>query len=671
MDLGLAAELGADRVHGQAVGFLPAVAAALADPLVDHHLRSRGRRLTAAALAALFRGALLVVDQHRHPGLAGQFGLHGQQVAAGADLNAAGQRAGPGPGEIVGRDDDLGHAFGQQQPDQAGQRLDADRLLPAGHRDRRVVQQLVGDVHPRRHGGPHRQAAGVEEGAVADVLHEMLAFGERGQADPLRALAAHLGQPDHLADLLGRQEHDHRVAADAAADQCVGAGLGRGVVRAAGAEVRGPGQQRQLDPVPARPGPPRLHRGDIEPVQGARQPGGHRVGVEFARGGEQDVASRIALTVYGRRRRPAVEDLLDGRLHERALLLDHDQLVEAVGELADDLGFGRPDHAELQQPDPAAAQGSFVQAEHGQRLAHVEVGLAGRDDADPVARRAAHDPVEAVEPGVLQGPGQPHAVQGSFQLRQVGAEQPGGRAVCAPPGLAGLGDDPAGIDLRRAGPVGYRRGDLQGAPQPGEPGQVMRVQPEVQHVLRIGRVQRGHGQVSQRALNRARHGGALRRGVIAGQRDRAAARVGTDEVGVAQRIGSPVQAGCLAVPDACHPVGAQPVDVPGELGTHHRGGGQLLVQGWPVHHVQVGQQAGPAGDLQVVAAERGSLVTRDERAAAQPADPVLPGPVEEHPHQALHARQIDGALFPQVTVGQRVVHQSSASSSASVASWLL
>src|SRR6202042_3313333 len=37
VDLGLAAQVGVHRVHGQAVGLDPAVAAALADGLVDHH----------------------------------------------------------------------------------------------------------------------------------------------------------------------------------------------------------------------------------------------------------------------------------------------------------------------------------------------------------------------------------------------------------------------------------------------------------------------------------------------------------------------------------------------------------------------------------------------------------------------------------------------------------
>jgi hypothetical protein len=59
----------------------------------------------------------------------------------------------------------------------------------------------------------------VEERAVAQVLHQVVALDERRHADPLRALVAHAGEPDDLADPVGLHQGDHRVAADAATDQ--------------------------------------------------------------------------------------------------------------------------------------------------------------------------------------------------------------------------------------------------------------------------------------------------------------------------------------------------------------------------------------------------------------------------------------------------------------------
>src|ERR1700693_4182374 len=56
-----------------------------------------------------------------------------------------------------------------------------------------------------------RHVAGVVIGAVADVLEDMRAGRERCLADPVRALASHLGEAE------GRAVHplDHVVAADA------------------------------------------------------------------------------------------------------------------------------------------------------------------------------------------------------------------------------------------------------------------------------------------------------------------------------------------------------------------------------------------------------------------------------------------------------------------------
>src|SRR6185503_9008575 len=66
VDLSLAAELGLDRLDAQAVRLRAAVAAALADRLVDEYARRRIGRFAALAQAAQLGGAGLVVDQRRH-----------------------------------------------------------------------------------------------------------------------------------------------------------------------------------------------------------------------------------------------------------------------------------------------------------------------------------------------------------------------------------------------------------------------------------------------------------------------------------------------------------------------------------------------------------------------------------------------------------------------------
>ena len=75
---------------------------------------------------------------------------------------------------------------------QLGDGHGAGRVLAAGHGDGAVVEDLVGDVAAGRHRGADGQRAGVEVGAVAEVLDEVVGVDERLDADPLRALAAHL-----------------------------------------------------------------------------------------------------------------------------------------------------------------------------------------------------------------------------------------------------------------------------------------------------------------------------------------------------------------------------------------------------------------------------------------------------------------------------------------------
>ena len=60
----------------------------------------------------------------------------------------------------------------------------------------------------------------------------------------------------------------------------------------------------------------------------------------------------------------------------------------------------------------------------------------------------------------------------------------------------------------------------------------------------------GDVQVGQRHLRRRRHGGTLGTRVVADDRDRTAVGVGAHQVGVPDRVGRPVEAGCFAVPVA-------------------------------------------------------------------------------------------------------------------------
>ncbi len=104
-------------------------------------------------------------------------------------------------GGVLGQHDHRVDALGGQLAGERGHPPDlALRLLGAGHRDDVVVEDLVGDVDPGGDRLLQRELAGVEVGAVAEVLEHVVDIGDErgGLADPQAALAAHLGQPDHL-----------------------------------------------------------------------------------------------------------------------------------------------------------------------------------------------------------------------------------------------------------------------------------------------------------------------------------------------------------------------------------------------------------------------------------------------------------------------------------------
>ena len=261
MDLGLAAELGRHRLDGQARGLLAAVAAALAHALVDPHLLGRLGQLAALAQAPLLGGALVVVDQHGHPGHGRQLGLHVLQLVAVAHGGGRGQGHAAVALGLGRGDHHPGDALELEQPGDGGDVQLALGVLAAGHGHGGVVEQAVGHVDPGGHGRPDGQRPRVMESAVAQVLDEVRVVGERSEADPLRPLASHLRHANELPAAPALVQRDHGVAADPHAHQLVRLGAGGGVVRAARAEVgrahrqrgagRGPGlgvlllQQRQ------------------------------------------------------------------------------------------------------------------------------------------------------------------------------------------------------------------------------------------------------------------------------------------------------------------------------------------------------------------------------------------------------------------------------------------
>ena len=159
---------------GDAVRLHAAIAAALADQLVDDDALVRVGKRAALAAPALFGGAGLVVDQHR-------------DAADLAQARFCTRRAPRGGGwwcrpasacrriflRLVGDDHDALRAFGRDLARDLRHGHAAVDLLAAGHRDRVVEEKLVGDVDAGGDRGADREAAGMVVGAVAEILEDV------------------------------------------------------------------------------------------------------------------------------------------------------------------------------------------------------------------------------------------------------------------------------------------------------------------------------------------------------------------------------------------------------------------------------------------------------------------------------------------------------------------
>jgi hypothetical protein len=140
------------------------------------------------------------VDQDGDAGYSAQRLLRFGQAVPGPHLGDAGQRAvlapvlaAPVVAGLAGGDDDAAHPLGGQRPGQRGDRHRAGRVLPAGHRDRGVVQQLVRDVGAAGDGRPHGQAVIFHNALdIMDVVRKLVAEGWLITADQLGAMSPYI-----------------------------------------------------------------------------------------------------------------------------------------------------------------------------------------------------------------------------------------------------------------------------------------------------------------------------------------------------------------------------------------------------------------------------------------------------------------------------------------------
>ena len=304
------------------------------------------------------------------------------------------------------------------------------------------------------------------------------------------------------------------------------------------------------------------------------------VGVNSPSLGSNVRAGLVALADHRRplRRIDVVENAQQLVLDEAALLLDHQHVLQAFGEGAGAGLLQRPGQRHLVDAQSERLGFAVGNAEIGQRLPQIEIGLAGRHDAEPRRLGIEHDAVETVDAG--EGGDRVHlrAVQPALLLqRRIGPAdaEPTRRHL----EIVGHDDlDAIGIADDRGRALDRFRDRLEADPATGIARQRKAENAEIEIVLQ----RRG---IDDRHQGRGEHLFALmgeRRGlaamVVAGQRDHAAVRRGAGRVGMLERIQRTVDAGALAVPDAEHAIDLGAGKHADLLAAPHRGRRQILVE---------------------------------------------------------------------------------------------
>ena len=345
-------------------------------------------------------------------------------------------------------------------------------------------------------------------------------------------------------------------------------------------------------------------------------------------------------------------------LDEAALLLDDENLVEPAGEAPDPVGLQRPAHADLVEGEAEAPRRPLVDIEVVERLAHVEVGLAGGHDAEPAPRPVDHGAVEPVRPAVGA-----RGVELVFEKALLLIERRVGQADVEPAGgqhVVFRPDDGDPVRVHRDdGRAVHRLGDADEAhPEAGVAREPPAVEPIVQKLLDARRVDHRHGrahEVELALMRRRRRGADV---VVAGQREHAAVGRRAGVVGVLEDVHRAVDARPLAVPDGEDALVLGAGEEPDLLRAPERGGRRVLVDaGLEVHAVLL-QERLRLPERAVEIAERRAPVARDHAGRVEPGRLVPQVLDHRQPDQRLGAGHVDvprrgGVLVVESDRGER------------------
>ena len=228
---------------------------------------------------------------------------------------------------------------------------------------------------------------------------------------------------------------------------------------------------------------------------------------------------------------------------------------------------------------PSVAGVALADAEVGERLAQIEIGLAGGDDAEP--RRLGC---------------RARCGRAGWRVRRRRPPPSSDRTAAAPVRAAdrasGCSTRPAAFRNRTAAPPARAKDRCRSTPnsrpspaialkptqQPEKRDSAKPQEPEIEIILQRCRIEDRHQRRREDlfALVRKRRGLAAM--IVAGERQHAAMPRGAGRIGVLQHVDRTVDAGALAVPDAEHAIDLGAGKQSDLLAAPHGGRRQVLVQ---------------------------------------------------------------------------------------------
>ena len=330
------------------------------------------------------------------------------------------------------------------------------------------------------------------------------------------------------------------------------------------------------------------------------------VGCQRAEGPEECAVTLVGLADDAGTVRLVVESVLEQRLDVGALLLDHEQLGDAACEVPRPFRAEGDGHAHPHQPDAGISHVVVgIEAQALQCLAYLPVGDSRRDDRDPGVGGIDGGVIEPVGGGVRDRQLVADLDDLLLDVDRVRSQQVpvGGMAVRQAVDLWDDRIEPVGVEQDGRGAVGDICHDLQARPQTCRAGHRDGVAAQVERFGRRAGIEHRDVQVGHRPRRTGGDGGALGSRIVAGDGHRAATGISAGEDGMTQRVRGPIDAGCLAVPQADDAVvgGIRPGCR--QLAAHDGGGSLILVHRGRVHDRQIGRCPGSL-DGGVVAAER-------------------------------------------------------------------